>query len=115
MEILGRQKVVTRSKSPGGFRLGLNAGFGLLSDQDLSRSYKFMEKRVPEAAALPQLLFLAIVAFVGVTFVQVWFQSSVRDKSADAIVVLGAAQWDGIPSPVLKARLDHALDLYAKE
>ena len=36
-------------------------------------------------------------------------------KSADAIVVLGAAQWDGIPSPVLKARLDHALDLYAKE
>ena len=59
---------------------------------------------------------LAIVAFVGVTFVQVWFQS-MRDeiKSADAIVVLGAAQWDGIPSPVLKARLDHALDLYAKE
>ena len=57
-----------------------------------------------------------IVAFVGVTFVQVWFQS-MRDevKSADAIVVLGAAQWDGVPSPVLKARLDHALDLYEKE
>ncbi len=33
-------------------------------------------------------------------------------KRADAIVVLGAAQWDGVPSPVLKARLDHALDLY---
>ncbi len=68
-------------------------------------------------AALSTAAFvLAIVAFVGVTFVQVWFQS-MRDeiKSADAIVVLGAAQWDGIPSPVLKARLDHALDLYAKE
>lgn len=31
---------------------------------------------------------------------------------ADAIVVLGAAQYNGRPSPVLKARLDHALDLY---
>lgn len=76
------------------------------------------EKASPvKLAALSTAAFiLAIVAFVGVTFVQVWFQST-RDeiKSADAIVVLGAAQWDGIPSPVLKARLDHALDLYAKE
>jgi uncharacterized SAM-binding protein YcdF (DUF218 family) len=30
----------------------------------------------------------------------------------DAIVVLGAAQYDGRPSPVLQARLDHALALY---
>lgn len=37
-----------------------------------------------------------------------------RDEArlADAIVVLGAAQYDGRPSPVLKARLDHALELY---
>jgi uncharacterized SAM-binding protein YcdF (DUF218 family) len=33
-------------------------------------------------------------------------------NQADAIVVLGAAQYNGRPSPVLKARLDHALDLY---
>ena len=33
---------------------------------------------------------------------------------ADAIVVLGAAQYDGRPSPVLKARLDHALSLWAR-
>ncbi|HEX7103180.1 MAG TPA: YdcF family protein [Nitrolancea sp.] len=32
---------------------------------------------------------------------------------ADAIVVLGAAQWNGSPSTILKARLDHAYDLYA--
>jgi vancomycin permeability regulator SanA len=32
--------------------------------------------------------------------------------TADAIVVLGAAQWNGTPSPVLKGRLDHALLLY---
>ena len=31
---------------------------------------------------------------------------------ADAILVLGAAQYNGRPSPVLKARLDHAIELY---
>jgi uncharacterized SAM-binding protein YcdF (DUF218 family) len=31
---------------------------------------------------------------------------------AEAIVVLGAAQYDGRPSPQLAARLDHALELY---
>lgn len=37
-----------------------------------------------------------------------------RDEAhlADAIVILGAAQYNGHPSPVLKARLDHALELY---
>jgi uncharacterized SAM-binding protein YcdF (DUF218 family) len=38
-----------------------------------------------------------------------------RDERAhvvDAIVVLGAAQYDGRPSPVLQARLDHAVELY---
>ncbi|HEX3721985.1 MAG TPA: YdcF family protein [Nitrolancea sp.] len=33
---------------------------------------------------------------------------------ADAIVVLGAAQWNGSPSTILQARLDHAYDLYVK-
>ena len=33
-------------------------------------------------------------------------------RPADAIVVLGAAQYDGRPSPVFEARLDHAIDLY---
>ncbi len=32
-------------------------------------------------------------------------------RSADAIVVFGAAEYNGAPSPVFKARLDHALDL----
>lgn len=36
-------------------------------------------------------------------------------RAADAIVVLGAAQYDGRPSPVLKARLDHAIDLYERD
>ena len=33
---------------------------------------------------------------------------------ADAIVVLGAAQYNGRPSPVLKARLDQAADLFRR-
>ncbi len=35
--------------------------------------------------------------------------------SADAIVVLGAAQYDGRPSPVLKLRLDHAIALWKRQ
>ncbi|MEO7367814.1 MAG: YdcF family protein [Gemmatimonadaceae bacterium] len=33
-------------------------------------------------------------------------------KPAGSIVVLGAAQYDGRPSPVLRARLDHGIDLW---
>lgn len=33
-------------------------------------------------------------------------------QPADAIVILGTAQFNGVPGPVLQARLDHALDLY---
>ena len=51
--------------------------------------------------------------YVGVTFVQVLVASGVDDRdTADAIVVLGAAQYDGEPSPVLAGRLDHAERLW---
>lgn len=51
--------------------------------------------------------------YLVLTFIQVW-SMSVRDgaRSADAILVLGAAQYDCRPSPVLQERLDHALSLY---
>ena len=53
------------------------------------------------------------VLYLGVTFVQVRLASGRDDRSpASAIVVLGAAQWNGRPSPVLAARLDHAAELY---
>ena len=56
--------------------------------------------------AAPVLLYL--LCFVSVVLV------ARRDqrRPADAIVVLGAAQYNGKPSPVLRARLDHALTLY---
>jgi uncharacterized SAM-binding protein YcdF (DUF218 family) len=54
-----------------------------------------------------------IVLYFGVTFAQVWWESNQADEpAASAIVVLGAAQWNGKPSPVLKARLDQAAMLY---
>lgn len=37
-----------------------------------------------------------------------------RARASDAIVVLGAAQYVGRPSPVLRARLDHALELWQR-
>jgi uncharacterized SAM-binding protein YcdF (DUF218 family) len=45
--------------------------------------------------------------------VGLWWQGT-RDerRPVDAILVLGAAQWNGTPSPVLQARLDHAIGLY---
>ena len=53
------------------------------------------------------------VLYFGVTFVQVW-QTSRHDEAhpAEAVIVLGAAQYDGRPSAVLRARLDHAAALY---
>ena len=55
------------------------------------------------------------VLYFGVTFVQVW-QTSRHDEAhpAQAVIVLGAAQYDGRPSAVLRARLDHAADLYRR-
>ena len=53
------------------------------------------------------------VGYVALTFVQVLMASGEDDRaSADAIVVLGAAQYDGEPSPVLARRLDQAFALW---
>jgi uncharacterized SAM-binding protein YcdF (DUF218 family) len=50
---------------------------------------------------------------VGYTTYRIWDQGGRDDsRAADAIVVLGAAQYDGRPSPVFQARLDHAIQLY---
>ena len=54
-----------------------------------------------------------VVLYLAFTFGQVWWASRHdTNASASAIVVMGAAQYNGRPSPVLKARLDHAVELY---
>jgi uncharacterized SAM-binding protein YcdF (DUF218 family) len=47
------------------------------------------------------------------TTFRIWDQGA-RDeaRAADAIVVLGAAQYNGTPSPLFEARLEHAVRLY---
>ena len=59
------------------------------------------------------LVLLAAVTVYTVALVMVLVVSQQDQRRAvDAIVVLGAAQYNGRPSPVLRARLDHALRLY---
>lgn len=61
-------------------------------------------------------LLAAVVLYLAVTFVQVW--RAARDdgaRPAEAIVVFGTAQYNGVPSPVLAARLDHAIELYEND
>ena len=64
------------------------------------------------------LIALAVVAVVlvgyyVVTVVSVW-RAARHDgaRPSEALIVLGAAQYNGRPSPVFAARLDHARDLY---
>ena len=62
-------------------------------------------------------VFLLLAAYFGITFAQV--VSAARrgpaEGPAEAIIVLGAAQFDGTPSQVFKARLDHAVELWSDE
>ena len=54
-----------------------------------------------------------MAVFVGYVVVRIWDEGSRDDdRPAGAIVVMGAAQYDGQPSPVFRARLDHAIDLW---
>lgn len=56
-----------------------------------------------------------LVGYVALSVVQVWRAARIDGaRPADAIIVLGAAQYDGRPSPVFAARLDHARALYAE-
>ncbi|HEV3226461.1 MAG TPA: YdcF family protein, partial [Acidimicrobiales bacterium] len=59
------------------------------------------------------MVVVLLATYVIGTFVQVWHASHQDDaRRAQAIIVLGAAQFNGRPSAVLAARLDHAADLY---
>jgi uncharacterized SAM-binding protein YcdF (DUF218 family) len=56
---------------------------------------------------------VAGTALAGYVAYRIWEQGSRDERApADAIVVMGAAQYDGRPSPIFAARLDHAIALY---
>ena len=64
-------------------------------------------------ARLVLAVLVAAIAVGGYAAYRIWDQGN-RDERprVDAIVVMGAAQYDGRPSPVFAARLDHAIDLF---
>lgn len=63
-------------------------------------------------AILFAVLVLAIIAWTGVVVAVAVTGARDQRAPADAIAVLGAAQYNGRPSPVFRARLDHAATLY---
>ncbi len=71
-------------------------------------------RRWPKRAFLSLLAFvLVMVGYFGISLYQVWSTGrSDEARDVDAIVVMGAAQYDGRPSLQLQARLDHVLELW---
>jgi uncharacterized SAM-binding protein YcdF (DUF218 family) len=62
-------------------------------------------------AAIAVLTLLVLV--VGGSAVRIWQYGRIDDRGhADVIIVLGAAQYNGNPSAILQARLDHAKTLF---
>jgi uncharacterized SAM-binding protein YcdF (DUF218 family) len=78
-------------------------------------------RRGPRLTRVRILLWTAGLVVVGGALWVLWVNGQIRyyarvdqARPADAIAVFGAAEYDGRPSPVLRARLDHALELYKR-
>jgi vancomycin permeability regulator SanA len=81
-----------------------------MGGEDSNGRWKIWGGRAIKAVAV---LIAFSMLYVIVTFVQVWTSTDGDSPAtANAIVVLGAAQYDGRPSPVLQSRLDRAMELY---
>jgi uncharacterized SAM-binding protein YcdF (DUF218 family) len=64
---------------------------------------------------LVALIAAVLAVFLATVSVRIVRTSSLQEPHpADAIVVFGAAEYSGHPSPVLRARLDHGLDLFRR-
>jgi uncharacterized SAM-binding protein YcdF (DUF218 family) len=73
-----------------------------------------MRRRILKWAAWAIVLLLVSIGLYWVYLYREVRSSAMHDeaKVSDVIIVLGAAQYNGRPSKILKARLDHALELY---
>jgi uncharacterized SAM-binding protein YcdF (DUF218 family) len=79
-----------------------------MSDDSANRRPR--RRRLVQSAAVA---LAALTAFLALTGVRIVREGRLQElHSADAIVVFGAAEYAGHPSPVLRARLDHAFDLF---
>jgi uncharacterized SAM-binding protein YcdF (DUF218 family) len=80
----------------------------------MDRGNRNAVKRWPWILGIVALTAL-LVYYLGTLASEIRRQSTIDEaRPADVIVVLGAAEYRGRPSPVLRARLDHALELYRK-
>jgi uncharacterized SAM-binding protein YcdF (DUF218 family) len=72
-----------------------------------------MQRLVWNAIALGVTALVVSLAYVALRIEQ----QSTRDEArpSDVILVLGAAEYRGRPSPVLRSRLDHAYELYTQK
>ena len=82
----------------------------------MNRAAKAKQKAKQAVKIVRRMLTVVVIALfalwvISATAVLIW-ASRDEARPAQAIVVLGAAQYAGKPSPVLRARLDHALDLW---
>ena len=80
-------------------------------------------ERRPRAGRRSRVLAITVTGLLGLLAVavltpltvawRVWYQARQDERPrSDAIIVLGAAQYNGVPSPTLRWRLQHALNLY---
>lgn len=78
-------------------------------------------RRGPRLTRAGLFLWTSGIALLGGALWLLWVDGQIRyyarrdqAQPADAIAVFGAAEYDGRPSPVLRARLDHGLELYKR-
>ena len=80
------------------------------------RRYARNEKRSHLLRKLAFVLLLLIMAWFGWVYYEIRITGAGDEaRGADAIAVFGAAQYNGRPSPVYHARLDHAVALYRRK
>lgn len=66
-----------------------------------------------DLAKLGAMVLVGAILAAGYTTFRIWQQGDLDERrAAEAIVVMGAAQYNGVPSPVYAARLDHAVELF---
>ncbi|MBS1815590.1 MAG: YdcF family protein [Acidobacteria bacterium] len=82
----------------------------------VKRRYARDERRSHPLRNLALVLLLLIIAWFGWVYYQIRATGAGDEaRGADAIAVFGAAQYNGRPSPVYHARLDHAVALYRRK
>jgi len=110
----GRLPDVRRGGSGGGPHDGGPYDDGPFDDPGPRRAGR--RSRPPRRLRLGRIIAIVLLIAVAIppaTWGWVWWTARQDERPpSDAIVVLGASQYNGAPSPIFQARLEHAADLY---